>query len=185
MGRDMQQLAPFPEILAALVERMAYRPGWEFSLEDIDRGQGSEGLTFIVTSLGYNSYHPDRGETYRVHHYFPVPPAAYDARSWRRWLFERLLEVERHECAEFFQLTATCADCHGEGSMRGRRAPHGAMYNCETCGGTGLASRTERPYAPHHGPGNDPYIIFEHGTDEDVRTSFRGEVKPAAGGGDA
>ena len=36
----------------------------------------------------------------------------------------------------------------------------------------------ERPYAPHHGPGNDPYIVFEHGTDEDVRTSFRGELKP-------
>jgi hypothetical protein len=35
----------------------------------------------------------------------------------------------------------------------------------------------ERPYAPHHGPGNNPYTIFEHGTDEDVRTSFRGEVK--------
>lgn len=26
-------------------------------------------------------------------------------------------------------------------------------------------------------PGNDPYIVFEQGTDEDVRTSFRGEVK--------
>ena len=41
----------------------------------------------------------------------------------------------------------------------------------------------ERPYAPHHGPGNDPYIVFDHGTDEDVRTSFRGEVKPPSGDG--
>lgn len=37
----------------------------------------------------------------------------------------------------------------------------------------------EKPYAPHHGPGEDPYIIFDHGTDEQRRTSFRGEVKPA------
>lgn len=35
-----------------------------------------------------------------------------------------------------------------------------------------------KPYAPHHGPGNDPYIIFEHGTDLDVRTNFRGAVNP-------
>jgi hypothetical protein len=35
----------------------------------------------------------------------------------------------------------------------------------------------ERPYAPHHGPGNDPYIIFEHGSDEDVRTLNTGKVK--------
>jgi hypothetical protein len=35
----------------------------------------------------------------------------------------------------------------------------------------------ERPYAPHHGPGWDPYMVIEHGSDEDARTSFRGEVK--------
>lgn len=143
----MRQVAAFPEILASLVDRLTYRPGWTFRLEDIDRGQGSEGLTLIVTSRGYDTYHPDRGETYRVLHYFPVPPAAYDERSWRRWIFERLLELERHEAAEFFQVDG------------------------------------DRPYAPHHGPGNDPYIIFEHGTDEDVRTSFRGAVKPSSSGG--
>src|SRR4051794_27853412 len=147
MAETMSQLAAYPEILSELVQRLAYRPGWRFALDRIDRGQGSEGLTFIVTSLGYDSYHPDRGETYRVHHYFPVPPAAFDERSWRRWLLERLLEVERHEACEFFQI--------GD----------------------------ERPYAPHHGPGNDPYIVFDHGTDEDVRTSFRGEVKPEASDG--
>ncbi len=138
----MRQVASYPYILAKLMSGLAYRPGWTFDLEDLDRGQGSEGLTFIVTSLGYNSYHPDRGETYRVNHYFPVPPAAYNEQSWRRWLLERLMEIERHECCEFFQI------------------------------------RGERPYAPHHGPGNDPYIVFEHGTDLDARTSFRGEVKP-------
>lgn len=37
-----------------------------------------------------------------------------------------------------------------------------------------------RPFAPNHGPGRDPYTILELGTDEDARTSFRGEIKPVA-----
>lgn len=32
-----------------------------------------------------------------------------------------------------------------------------------------------RPYAPHHGPGHDPYTVFEQGTKEDAQTTFRGE----------
>lgn len=132
--------APYPTELEDLVDSVSYRPGWLFALRDIDRGQGSQGLTLIVTTKGYNSYHPDQGENYRVNHYFPVPPAAYDRRSWQRWLFDRCLEIERHECMEFFQINGA------------------------------------KPYAPHHGPGNDPYIVFEHGTDLDVRTSYKGEV---------
>lgn len=139
----MKQQAPDPEVLVDLVNRVRYRPGWLFELEDIDRGQGSEGLTLTITTKGYNAYHPDEGETYRVHHYMPVPPAAFNEVSWRRWLFEQCLLVERHEACEFFQLD-----------------PDG-----------------ERPYAPHHGPGNDPYIVFEHGTLQDAATSFRGVVK--------
>ena len=138
---EMRQVAPFPTELAELVRGMYYRPGWRFVLDDIDRGQGSEGLTLVVTTLGYNSYHPEQGETYRVNHYMPVPPAAFDRRSWRRWLLEQCMLVDRHEACEFFQIDG------------------------------------ERPYAPSHGPGNDPYLIREVGTDEDVRTSFRGVVK--------
>ena len=35
-----------------------------------------------------------------------------------------------------------------------------------------------RPYAPVHAPGWDPYMITEVATDEDKRTSFRGELNP-------
>src|SRR3954453_10654345 len=125
---NMIQTAEHPVILKELVAKLSYRPGWRFSLENKDRGQGSSGLTFIVRSLGYDSYHPERGETYGVLHYFPVPPDAYDERSWRRWLLNRLIEIETHETCDFFQIDG------------------------------------ERPYAPHHGPGNDPYIVFDHGT---------------------
>jgi hypothetical protein len=134
----MQQTADFPEVLDQLVKATKYREGWSFRLEDVDRGQGSSGLTLKILTKCTDSYHP---ETYiRVWHYMIVPAAGYDERSWRRWLFEQILLVERHEAAEFFQIGDT------------------------------------RPYAPHHGPGNDPYIIFELGTAEDVRTSYLGKL---------
>lgn len=136
----MRQIAPEPDVLVNLVKRLTYKPLWKFTIEDIDRGQGSEGLTLCILITCPNSYQPERMQS--VIHYMPVPPAAYDERSWRRWLFEQILLVERHEACEFFQIDGI------------------------------------RPYAPHHGPGNDPYTVFDHGTDLDVRTSFRGDVNP-------
>lgn len=139
----LTQTAPHPHELSDLVSRLTYRPGWHFALAHTDRGQGSEGLTLHVYGEFPDTY--DVEKTLRVVHFFPVPPAAYDRRSWQRWLLDQLLLVERHECCEFFQIDG------------------------------------ERPYAPHHGPGNDPYIIFDHGTDLDVRTDFRGNVDQGPG----
>lgn len=34
----------------------------------------------------------------------------------------------------------------------------------------------EKPFAPNHGPGHDPYQVRELNTDTDRRTSFRGEL---------
>lgn len=139
LPETMVQTAPFPKALASLIERLEYRPGWQFNLlVNLDRGQGSEGLTFRAIGQYPDTYNPER--IIRIQHFFPVPPAAYNETSWRRWIFERLLEIERHEAAEFFKI---------DGS---------------------------RPYAPHHGPGNDPYIIFEHGTELEARTTFTGDV---------
>lgn len=132
----MAQHAPYPNVLAELVSQLGYKGRWRFELDDLDRGQGSKGLTLVITITTPDSYHPEKMR--RVLHYFPVPPAAYDARSWRRWLFGQVLLVERHEACEFFRI-----------------------------GG-------DRPYAPSHGPGNDPYLIREIGTEEDVQTSWQG-----------
>lgn len=138
---DMKQTAPWPAELAAMVAELEYRPGWEFALvNDYDRGQGSAGLTLIITTLGYNSYHPERGETYRVNHYMLVPPAAYNRASWQNWLFEQLLLVEKHEAMEFFTVSG------------------------------------EKPLAPNHGFGWDPYLVTTLSTETDRRTSFRNEV---------
>lgn len=143
------QEAPFPDALDSLVQSLRYKPGWRIALEDKDRGQRSSGLTLAVYITEPDTYHPD--ETMRVVHYFIVPAAAYDARSWRRWLFERLLDVEKHECMEFFRFVSS-----------------GMPDDCSEY----------RPYAPHHGPGNDPYAIFEHAPDVETRTSYLGVERP-------
>lgn len=112
----MRQQAPYPVVLDQLVDRLRYRPGWRFALRDIERdpadthGAAAGGLTFIVTTLGYDSYHPEMGEQYRVNHHFVVPAATFNEASWLRWLFDCIVKVETHECMEFFALAAAC-DC--------------------------------------------------------------------------
>lgn len=151
----MRQEAPYPAILARLVASLGYKAGWRFQLvDDLDRDQGSRGLTLVINITGPNSYRP--WEKISVNHYMPVPPAAYDERSWRRWLFDQVLLVERHEACEFFLLHVDEA---------------GGLADLDS----GYA---QRPYAPSHGPGNDPYLIREVGTELDARTSFRGVAKP-------
>jgi hypothetical protein len=147
----MRQYAPFPVELALLVADLDYRPnlGWQVELRDVERDHtgvhdgAAGGLTLIVTRQGPDTYHPE--QTIRVAHYFPVPAATYDRRSWQRWLFDRLGDVDTHERMEDFVIAGT------------------------------------RPYAPSHGPGNDPYLIRETGTDLDRRTAFTGQVNPPDG----
>ncbi len=98
----MTQTAPWPVHLDHLVSCLKYKAGWTITLEDRDRGQGSGGLTLCILIETPDSYAPAR--TMRVMHFMPVPPAAFDERSWRRWLFEQLLAVETHECMEFFEI---------------------------------------------------------------------------------
>jgi hypothetical protein len=146
MTQPMTQTAPYPDELADLVEHAELWPGWHVWLEDMLRdpasshGAEGRGLTLVIQTKGFDTYHPERGQDYRVRHYFIVPAATYNRRSWRRWLFDQYAKVWLHEAMESFAV-----------------------------GG-------ERPFAPHHGPGNDPYTVFEHGTDEDVRTRFTGDL---------
>lgn len=152
---QLLQKAPYPYALQALVDQLSYREdrGWKAWMEGRARDTGpdgevlSEGLTLIVQRCGPDSYDPSR--IIAVNHYFPVPPATYDRRSWQRWLFDRLGDVDTHERCEDFQLV-----------HRGK--------------GDDGSDLRERPYAPSHGPGNDPYLVRELGTAEDVETSFRG-----------
>jgi hypothetical protein len=133
----MRQIAPDPALLDGLIKRLKYKDGWQFYLADIDRGQGSEGLTLTIQITAPDSYHPNQKIT--VLHYMIVPAAAYNERGWCRWLLDQILLVEQHEACEFFMIDEHC------------------------------------PYAPNHGPGNNPYTIFDQGFREDAQTTFRGE----------
>jgi hypothetical protein len=148
---QMRQLAPYPEALKYLVGCLKYRTdrGWSVYLSEHVRDTGpdgeilSKGLTLVVYRCGPDSYDPNR--TIGVNHFFPVPPATYDRRSWQRWLFDRLGDVDTHERMEDFQIRDSPGSEH-----------------------------VTRPYAPSHGPGNDPYMVREVGTTIDQRTSYRG-----------
>lgn len=99
----MTQKAPFPSDLAALVERATCKPGWRFELVDVDRDDRTcHGLTLIIYVKGPDSDTPALNIT--VSHWFPVPAATYDSREWEIWLFERCMDVERHETMEFFKI---------------------------------------------------------------------------------
>lgn len=125
MPEVMRQEAPWPADLEELVSEVRLDPGWQVWLENDDyRGQGSKGLTLYIQVLAFNTYNPEAGRTYRVSHLFPVPAASYNRRSWQWWLFERYLDVLKHEAMETFRVAG------------------------------------ERPYAPAHGPGNDPYLVL-------------------------
>lgn len=122
------------DILKALVGVIRCKPGWNF---DIRYEDGAPRL--VITVAGVNSYSPTQPLT--VSHWFPVPTATYNEKTWRRWIFERCRGVENHELGEWFRI--------GE----------------------------ERPFAPLHGPGEDPYTVHEFRPEIDAFTTQDGLIR--------
>lgn len=91
------------EILSGLIPRIGYKPGWSFELLNRERTSehlaGSTGLTLVIRAIVYNSV---EGGTTNVAHLFAPPPAAWNERTWRRWVFDCIMQVELHEAMEFF-----------------------------------------------------------------------------------
>lgn len=120
---EMTQTAPYPAELADLVSKAKLWPGWTVWLEDMVRdpvdthGAEGKGLTLIIRTKGYDTYHPERGQEYRVNHYFIVPAATFNRRSWQRWLFEQYSRVWLHEAMESFEVDGEhpYAATHGPG----------------------------------------------------------------------
>lgn len=115
---------PYAE-LRPLVAALRYKPDWRFALRTgITFGSGATaddwtaGNTSVCTiSLTWppapvfllvSLWTPDSSDPERkidVTHTFAAPPSDYgDAAWWRRWLLDRILDVERHEACEFFEL---------------------------------------------------------------------------------
>jgi hypothetical protein len=122
------------DILAALVSKATCKPGWKFDL--VREADGA--VRLAITVPGPDSYDPEYKLT--VRHFFPVPDATYNEKTWRRWIFERCRGVENHELGEWFKI-----DGH-------------------------------RPFAPLHGPGEDPYTVHEFRDEIDARTVQNGSV---------
>jgi hypothetical protein len=85
--------------LADIVENLVYKPDWQLCIED---RHGTLYLGVITTT--YDAYHPERGLTYHTHHRFLIPPDPGQAGNWRRWVFDRLGDVDDHERMESFVL---------------------------------------------------------------------------------
>lgn len=115
------------EILRCLAAKTQCKPGWKFALENEE-----DALRLVITVPGFNSYSPELPLT--VRHFFPVPIATYNEKTWRRWIFEMSLRVENHEIGEWFKVDG------------------------------------RRPFAPLHGPGEDPYTVHEFRSEADART---------------
>lgn len=108
------QIAPYPKDLEELVNLTTYRPGWQvtliddaardFAADDPERTKPiGRGLTLQILTKTIDSYE-HTNDRYRVAHWFIVPAATYNREAWLRWLFDRFVDVERHEAMEFFQV---------------------------------------------------------------------------------
>lgn len=127
-------------ILRELVARAKCKIGWTFCL---DQDPNDTYPKLVITVSGYNSAKGEKKEPLIVRHYFPVPEATYNEKSWQRWMFEMCRRVENHELGEWFRIDE------------------------------------ERPFAPLHGPGEDPYTVHEYREIKDALTTQDGsERKP-------
>jgi hypothetical protein len=75
-----------------MASRVSYKPGWKF------RMGGSGGRYLCVTVTSPDSSDPTSQRN--TQHMREVPDL--DGRDLVRWVFDFLLDVERHEAAEFF-----------------------------------------------------------------------------------
>ena len=56
------------------------------------------------TRRGSDSSKPDKIAPMTVRHFFPVPEATYNEKTWRRWIFEQCRRLENHELGEWFRI---------------------------------------------------------------------------------
>jgi hypothetical protein len=195
----MTQTAPYPRVLADLVQRLRYRAhlGWRVWLEDDcqrdkpGRHAGeSRGLTLIVQRHGPDTYHapdPDLMEDALIAvSKAPGDLAALTAlaetvRAGRRAMItvNHYFAVppatynEQSWCRWLFDRLGD-VDTHERCEDFTLWPVHedGKPYAETPPGGQDPA--LVRPYAPTHAPGADPYRVVEYASDIDRRTSFRG-----------
>ena len=95
------------------LELIEYKRDWQIYLEAPDNECPVYKL--MIVSRTMDSY--DEARDIRVRHEFMVPPADYQKHVWIAWIFDRFLDVERHEAGEFFKFDTlrVFAPHHGNG----------------------------------------------------------------------
>lgn len=81
------------ESLAGFVASIAYKPGWRFKLA----GPGGRWLCIYAETIDSQAQHTTR----TTQHQFEFPDPLPDHRALCRWVLDRLMDAERHECGEF------------------------------------------------------------------------------------
>lgn len=79
---------------ARLIAKCRYKPGWAFKLG----GPLNRYLCIHATTIDSIT----RARQRNTQHMFEIP-ADLSEREFARWAFDRLLDCERHETAEFFE----------------------------------------------------------------------------------
>jgi hypothetical protein len=102
-----------PPGLRQIVDSITYLPGWMVYLGH--NNEDGSWLCLHIVSATPDSY--DQTRTVRVNHSFLVPMATYNERTWKAWIFDRCLDVWRHETGEFLQFSGVreFAPHHGNG----------------------------------------------------------------------
>ena len=84
---------------ARLVASLSYKPGWAFKVG------GPLGRFLCVFATTVDSTRVD-GATRTTQHMFEMPEGV-EGRDFIRWVFDRLLDCERHEAGEFFTVAGS------------------------------------------------------------------------------
>lgn len=94
--------------LAAVLDRVTYKPGWLFKVYD---GR-YEGQHVVITTCVPDAYNV--GETVTLDVHSMLPPMRDEA-AFLDWLLWRVSRIEIHECREFFRVDdAPHSDPHAE-----------------------------------------------------------------------
>jgi hypothetical protein len=186
----MTAIAPYPHELADIVEKLKYKKGFRFELGPHTDDGGAEFLAFQIIAVTDDSI--AEGQRRGTRHLFIVPASTYNRANWLRWCYERVIDVERHEAAEFFSIAipfngrdydhdkVLCPECeHPATNHDGRdnscsgcnsayhpedRHPHRFELKPEDV-------KYRRLFPPLHGNGNDPYFQWHVTTPEEVLKS--------------
>lgn len=86
--------------VSRVIERVRYKPGWRLSIH-------AQALSHHSLRIELDTIDSATGKAFVLAHLFPIPPGAdygWAEDAIEDWIFERIIDVERHEAGEFFRV---------------------------------------------------------------------------------